>query len=233
MPDPDGSARNTWNPNATTITPTNAAITASSLRNPRLWSAEDDEGGDAGEERGREERQAREQVDADRGADELGDVGRHRDQLGLDPEQERDVRRENRSRQTSGRFMPGRDPELGAHRLDQHRHQVRDENDPEEQVAELRPARHVGREVAGIDVGDRGDERRPEERREPAEPRRSPLSERSAARSTAASPGSASSAPTTSEPGGTGCSRRERLSDAGGGVLGAHRRILTHDLGSR
>ena len=70
------------------------------------------EGGDAGEERGREERQAREQVDADRGADELGDVGRHRDQLGLDPEQERDVRRENRSRQTSGRFIPVAIPSL-------------------------------------------------------------------------------------------------------------------------
>ena len=111
-PEPDGSARNTWNPKATTITPTNAAITASSLRKPRLWSAEDEERGDAGEERGREERQAREQVDPDRGADELGDVGRHRDQLGLDPEQERDVRRENRSRHTSGRFIPVAIPSL-------------------------------------------------------------------------------------------------------------------------
>ena len=68
--------------------------------------AEDRERGDAGQECGREERQAGEQVDADRGADELGDVGRHRDHLGLDPEQERDVRRGKRSRQTSGRFMP-------------------------------------------------------------------------------------------------------------------------------
>ena len=47
------------------------------------------EGGDAGQQRGREEREARDQVDADRGADELGDVGRHRDHLGLHPEQER------------------------------------------------------------------------------------------------------------------------------------------------
>ena len=29
------------------------------------------------------------QVEADRGAEELGEVGRHRDRLGLEPEQER------------------------------------------------------------------------------------------------------------------------------------------------
>ena len=34
-----GSACSTWNPNATTMTPTKAAITASSRRNPRAWRA--------------------------------------------------------------------------------------------------------------------------------------------------------------------------------------------------
>ena len=82
------------------------------------------------------------------------------------------VLRENRSRQTSGRFMPGGDPELRAHRLDHHRHQVRHEDDPEQQVAELRAAGHVRREVAGVDVRDRRDERRPEKRPEP--PRAAP-----------------------------------------------------------
>ena len=78
--------------------------------------------------------------------------------------------RGKRSRHTSGRFMPGRDPDLRAHRLDEHRHQVRREDDPQQQVAELRAGRHVRREVARVDVRDARDEGGAEERPEPAEP---------------------------------------------------------------
>ena len=74
------------------------------------------------------------------------------------------VRREKRSRQTSGRFLPRRDPELRAHGLDEHRHEIGGEDDPEQEVAELRAGGHVRREVPRVDVGDGGDERRPEER---------------------------------------------------------------------
>ena len=56
--------------------------------------------------RRREEPEAEEQVEADRRAEELGEVGRHRDRLRLHPERERRRRRENRSRQTSGRLRP-------------------------------------------------------------------------------------------------------------------------------
>ena len=45
-------------------------------------------------------------MDPDRGAEELGEVGRHRDRLRLQPEARSTTRRENRSRQTSGRLRP-------------------------------------------------------------------------------------------------------------------------------
>ena len=80
------------------------------------------------------------------------------------------MRRGKRSRQTSGRFLRGGDAELRAHRLDEHRHEVRGEDDPEQQVAVPRAGGHVRGEVARVDVRDRGDERRAEERPDAAEP---------------------------------------------------------------
>ena len=77
------------------------------------------------------------------------------------------MRRENRSRQTSGEVLARGDAELRRERLDEHRHQVRGDDHPDERVAELRAAGDVRREVARVDVGDGGDERRPEEREEP------------------------------------------------------------------
>ena len=68
-----------------------------------LLEAEDREGAGAGEHPGREERDAEEQVEAERGADHLGDVGRHRDDLGLDPEADRGPAREA----PRGRARPG------------------------------------------------------------------------------------------------------------------------------
>ena len=168
-----GLARNACVANERTITPTRPAITASSRRKPRACSGEDREGDDARQHTGEEERDAEEQVEAERRADELGEVGRHGDRLGLDPETERD-RAWKAVAAHLGQVLAGRDPELGAHRLDQHRHQVRGDDHPEQQVAELGAAGHVRREVAGVDVGDAGDERRPEEGPEAAHP--APLS---------------------------------------------------------
>ena len=62
-----------------------------------------------------------------------------------------------------GQVAAGRDPELRRQGLDQHRHQVRGDDHPDEAVAEARAAGDVRREVARVDVGDAGDERRPEE----------------------------------------------------------------------
>ncbi len=103
----------------------------------------------------------------------------------------------------------GDDPELGGEVLDQHRHQVRGEHDPEQQVAELRAALDVGGEVAGVDVGDRGDERRAEHRQR----RPQPALARAAARGR--------SPPARTRPGSAGLGRaaavRSAAEAAGGG----------------
>ena len=65
---------------------------------------------------------------------------------------------------------PGGQAELGRQRLDQHGQQVGRDDHPEQQVAVLGAGGEVGGEVAGVDVGDGGDERRPEQG-EPAQPR--------------------------------------------------------------
>ena len=133
---------------------------------------EDREGRDARQHTGEEEGDAEEEVEAERGADELCEVGRHGDRLGLNPETERD-RTWKAVAAHLRQVLPRRDAQLGAHRLDQHRHQVRGDDHPEQQVAELGAAGHVRREVAGVDVGDAGDEGRPEEG--PKAPHPSPL----------------------------------------------------------
>ena len=50
--------------------------------------AEDQEGRDGGDQRRREECDPEQEMEAERGAEELREVGRHRDQLGLNPESE-------------------------------------------------------------------------------------------------------------------------------------------------
>ena len=52
----------------------------------------------------------------------------------------------------------GDDSELRRKVLDEHRHGVGPEQDPEKAVAELRAAEDVGGEVSGIDIGDGCDE---------------------------------------------------------------------------
>ena len=56
---------------------------------------QDREHDDAREQPGGQERDAEEQVEAERGADELGEVAGHRDRLGLQPEE--DAHRDPRS----------------------------------------------------------------------------------------------------------------------------------------
>ena len=147
-----------------------------------------------------EQRHVEEDREPERGADELREVGRHRDRLGLEPEEDDDRPREAVAADL-GEVLSGRDPELRRERLDEHRHQVRREHDPEERVAELRAGCDVRREVAGIDVRDRRDEGRPRKGRSARNPRRCPERERSAAASTRASPGNACSAWTSQRSG--------------------------------
>ena len=65
--------------------------------------------------------------------------------------------------------VAGDDPQFGGERLKQHGHEVGEQNDPQQQVAELRPALDVGGEVARVHVSDRGDNRGSGERQESAQ----------------------------------------------------------------
>ena len=135
---------------------------------PVALKGQDPEGTRAGQQPGGEERHAEQKVEAERGAEDLGQVGGHGDRLRLEPEPER-----HRPAKVVAaglrQVAAGRDPQLRRERLHQHRHQVRGDDHPAEQVAVLGPARNVRGEVAGVDVGDRGDEGWPEEGPEPAD----------------------------------------------------------------
>src|SRR5439155_17379501 len=127
------------------------------------------EGDEAGHHAGDEERDVEEQVEPERRAEELGDVGGHRDDLGLYPHSPGRPARVVRP-EALGKVAVGDDPELGRQVLDQHGHQVRREHHPEQEVAEAGAARDVGGEVARIYVGDRGDERGAEHHQRRAQP---------------------------------------------------------------
>jgi hypothetical protein len=118
---------------------------------------EDGEGDDRGDDPGGQQRDAEQEVQRDRGADELGQVGGHGDQLGLDPQPPRHRPREALAAEL-GEVAARRGADLRRQRLDQHRHEVRGEDHPQQQEAELGTAGDVRGEVARVDVGDGGDE---------------------------------------------------------------------------
>jgi hypothetical protein len=112
---------------------------------------------------------AEEQVERDRRPDELRQVGGDRDRLGLHPQPPGDRPREALAAQLR-QVAARRDARLGRQVLDEHRHQVRGEDHPDEQVAVLGAAGDVRGEVAGVDVRHGGHERRPQQRQAPAQP---------------------------------------------------------------
>ena len=124
---------------------------------------EDPERHHGGHQAGGERWDAEQQVERDRCADELGEVGRDRDDLGLDPQSPGDRARQRVPGQL-GQVAARGDADLGRQVLHEHRHQVRGDDHPHQQVAVLGAAGDVGGEVARVDVGDGGDERGPEER---------------------------------------------------------------------
>ena len=64
----------------------------------------------------------------------------------------------------SGRRPAGDEAEFGRQVLHEPGHRVGHDDDPDQQEAELRAGADVGRDIAGIDVGDGGDERRPKQK---------------------------------------------------------------------
>jgi len=128
-----------------------------------LLEAEDAEGDDGRDQPGGEEGDAEDQVQAEGGADELGEVGCHGHDLGLDPQHHVCGLAEGLSAQF-GQALAGGDRRLRGQVLDQDGHQVGHHDHPDELVSVTGTGGEVGREVAGIDVGDRGDEGGPQDR---------------------------------------------------------------------
>ena len=122
---------------------------------------------DEGDQQPDRQAQAEQQRQADRGAQRFGKVGRHRGDLADDPHGQHQRAREMRAAEFRQAVI-GDDADLGGQRLEQHRQNVGEHDDPQQQIAELRAALDVGREIARIDIGDRGDDRRPRERQEAA-----------------------------------------------------------------
>ena len=140
----------------------------SSQRKPARSSARNGEDQHGGDKRGYEQRflgveavgdeqRAEEEIEADGRAEEFGEVGGDGGDLGGDPEADGGGSREVLAA-VLRQGEAGDDAQLGGEVLDEHRHGVRPEQDPEQAVAKLRAAEDVGGEVAGVDVGDRGDE---------------------------------------------------------------------------
>ena len=106
----------------------------------------------AGEEGGAEE-----EVEAEGGAEKFGEVGGDCGNFGGDPEGDGGAAAEVLAT-VLRKGEAGDNAELGREVLDEDGHGVRPEEDPEEAIAEAAATLDVGGEVAGIDVGDAGDE---------------------------------------------------------------------------
>ena len=129
----------------------------------RAWSAprlhhEQPERDAAGDEAAPQERHAEQQVEGDGPADDLGEVGGHRHEFGLQPVGAAAPAVADAPAEHLGQALAGHDAELRRQVLDEPGHDVAEHDDPDEQVAVLRARRHVARDVARVEVGDAGDE---------------------------------------------------------------------------
>ena len=92
--------------------PTNAADHGLQRPEAVALEAEDEERGDRRQEAGDPERDAEQEVEPDRRAEELGQVGGHGHDLRQDPEDDDDRPARSCSRQCSARFLPVAMPSL-------------------------------------------------------------------------------------------------------------------------
>ena len=132
------------------------------------FQAEYNKGDGSGDEAGGKEGNAEEQVHAHGGAEEFGQVRGHGDDFHERP-QAPDHGAGILAAADFGEIAAGRDAEFGRQALDEHSHQIADGDHPEQRVAVLGAGLDVGCEVAGIHVGDAGDEGRSHEKQNPAE----------------------------------------------------------------
>jgi hypothetical protein len=106
-----------------------------------------------------EEREVEQQGKPDGAAQELRQIGRHGGDLADHPHRP-DHRLRKMIAAQFREIAAGHDAELGRERLEQHRDQVGEQDDPKQAVAVFRAGLDVGREISRIHVGDRGDDRR-------------------------------------------------------------------------
>ena len=125
---------------------------------------QDEEHVERGDQHADLERNAEQQIEPDRGADHLGEIGGADRDLGQHPQRPR-----HRARKCVAaglrQIAAGADAEPRAQRLQQDRHQVGQQRDGQQRVAELRAAGERGRPVARVHVADRDQIAGAEERR--------------------------------------------------------------------
>ena len=120
-------------------------------------------GHDRGDRHALEQRNAGEQRQADGAAEKFGEIGRHGGEFANGPHHP-DQRARIGLAAHLGKVASGHDPELGRHRLEQHRDQIGQKHHPKQRIAVFRPGLDVGGEIARVHIGDRRDYRRTEER---------------------------------------------------------------------
>ena len=122
---------------------------------------QDDEHDSNHDQATRKQRKVKQQPERDGPTDELGQIRHDHHELGLQPQRDAGTRTEALPAQL-GQAGAGGDAQLRRQVLHHHGQHAGQHDHPDEQGAVLGPGAHVGGEVARVDVGDRGDERRPE-----------------------------------------------------------------------
>ena len=140
---------------------------------PRLQDEQHDRDG-ARDEAAPDERDAEQQVERDRAADHLGEVGGHGDELGLQPVRAPAPPIADAPPSTSGRLSPVTMPSFAERYWMSQAMTLPSTDHPDEQVAVLGAGGHVARDVAGVEVGDAGHERGADQPGEPGRGRRPP-----------------------------------------------------------
>ena len=132
-----GSAMAIWTMKQSAITPSSVMMNASIQRKPCL-QPQDQEHVERGDEDADLERDAEDQIEPDGGADDFGEVGGADGELGQHPERPCQPARESIA--AGLRQIPaGADGEARAQRLQDDRHDVAQQRDGQQRVAELGP----------------------------------------------------------------------------------------------
>jgi hypothetical protein len=118
---------------------------------------EESHGDNAHDEAAPDQREAKEEVKRNRPADHLREIRRGGDEFRLDPERE-PGHSPGAIADDLGKAPPRHEAQLRGEVLNQHRHAVGQDQYPHEQVPVTGPGSQVRGDVAGIDVGDCGDE---------------------------------------------------------------------------